>query len=1209
MVYVKRVELSRFKSFGGNNSVPFLPGFTVISGPNGSGKSNILDALLFCLGLASSKGMRADRLPDLINNNQKDNGKALETVVSVTFDLGDLDQLQDESHLTPEEKASLAESGQNNPLSNLSELKITRRLRVAKGGSYSSTFYINDQPATATELHEYLQRLRIYPEGYNVVLQGDVTRIITMNPRERREIIDELAGVAEFDRKIEQTKSTLDDVKEREEKCHIIQQELVENSAKLQEDSEKASKYQVLKAQMQEKKQWQVVINWRYLEQQKEQVNQELIQLANEQNKCHDEQNVIKNNLLVAQEQLDKLNVEIKALGEEEKIAIASKLATDKAKKNQLQKRAEELVNLETEFNRKQQKYQDNIVANQTQIKQLATGINELEKTVIPQLETEYNSAKEEVFKNKQEAQKIASQSQVWLSKQTELNQIITSVQNELNPQVTQQALLTERCEQLQTTIKAENEQLAQLAQEIEEKTGSIEQLTQEVKASESAIQNLAEKLAKVESEVVLNQETINRLQNEQREKHRQLDKLEATKQAQQEAQGTYASKIILNSDLPGVCGLVAQLGEVESRYQKAVEIAAGSRLGYIVVEDDTIASMAIKLLKQQRGGRATFLPLNKIKSPRLDLDINLLTIRGAIDWAINLIEFEPQYQSVFAYVFGNTLVFEDLNSARNLLGKYRMVTIEGELLEPSGAMTGGSVSQRSSLTFGRVSQADAEEFADLRDRIVEIENIIPQLNLKISQKREQIKIWTEELSSERQKRQKTQLMLEQSQNEISRLEREREKIIQANAKHYEQLANDKQELTQLTENIPLLKHELEISQLELKKLEETYDNEEWQNLQKIINEQELILEEKQLNLNDKKEKLQQLNNQNKELINNIKKLAENIDNIIKEINEFQQENLNIEKEIKQINEQIQEAEIIFQELAKKIEVIKNERDQKELEVKRIETDEKKNQWKLEKLILQHQELQVKRQELESKEIKEELPEQIPPIPWLEEEKQLTTEFLLEKLEKVQKEIKKIEKKLEALEPVNMLALEQYEKNQERLQELSDKLNTLAAERTELLLRVENFTTLRFRAFKEAFDAVNENFQNIFATLSDGDGYLKLDDAENPFNGGLTLVAHPKGKAVQRLSSMSGGEKSLTALSFIFALQRYRPSPFYAFDEVDMFLDGANVEKLSKMIQKQAQQAQFIVVSLRRPMIEAAQRTIGVTQAKGAYTQVLGINL
>lgn len=190
-----------------------------------------------------------------------------------------------------------------------------------------------------------------------------------------------------------------------------------------------------------------------------------------------------------------------------------------------------------------------------------------------------------------------------------------------------------------------------------------------------------------------------------------------------------------------------------------------------------------------------------------------------------------------------------------------------------------------------------------------------------------------------------------------------------------------------------------------------------------------------------------------------------------------------------------------------------------------------------------------------------------------------------------------------------MLALEEYERTQNRLQELSEKLATLEAERTELLLRIEKFTTLRFKAFKEAFDAVNENFQSIFATLSDGDGYLQLDDPEDPLNGGLNLVAHPKGKPVQRLTSMSGGEKSLTALSFIFALQRYRPSPFYAFDEVDMFLDGANVERLAKMIEKQARQAQFLVVSLRRPTIESSQRTIGVTQARGAHTQVLGIKL
>ena len=277
----------------------------------------------------------------------------------------------------------------------------------------------------------------------------------------------------------------------------------------------------------------------------------------------------------------------------------------------------------------------------------------------------------------------------------------------------------------------------------------------------------------------------------------------------------------------------------------------------------------------------------------------------------------------------------------------------------------------------------------------------------------------------------------------------------------------------------------------------------------------------------------------------------------------------------------------------------KKNRDTAETELRSLLLRQQQLQWEIEKL----QETQQKRREdltalqNQLRDLGAELPSPLPEVPNKVD------------LEDLQKELRSLGKRLQAMEPVNMLALEEYDKVQSRLQELTEKLETLEGERTELLLRIENFTTLRQKAFKEAFDAVNENFQSIFAILSDGDGYLQLDNPEDPFNSGLNLVAHPKGKPVQRLASMSGGEKSLTALSFIFSLQRYRPSPFYAFDEVDMFLDGSNVERLARMIKQQAEQAQFIVVSLRRPMIESAQRTIGVTQARGAYTQVLGIKL
>jgi chromosome segregation protein len=1230
MVFVKRIELSRFKSFGGSNSIPFLPGFTVVSGPNGSGKSNILDALLFCLGLASSKGMRAERLPDLINNSQNSNGKIMETVVSVIFDLDNLESLNNDlilENTNPNHEINREENNleENIKLESLSELKVTRRLRVTKGGSYASTFYLNDNPCNASELHTQLNRLRIYPEGYNVVLQGDVTRIITMNAKERREIIDELAGVAEFDRKIEQTKTTLEAVKEREEKCQIIQDELIQNSAKLKQDSEKAIKYQKLKAQIQEKKQWEFVINWRYLKQQTKEIEEQLIDLESQQKKNHDLLSKIQCQITESKVELGNLNQEVKALGEEEQIKIASRLATQKAKQQQLKQRIEDLVKSAMEVDFKQEEITTKIKEYEQQLQSLSIKIDQLQNEKIPQLESNKNFIKSELNNYKEQAQLIASQSQAWVAQQTELNHEISVIQKELNPLLTQKALLTERCQKLQSTIKSENEQLTELNENTNSKVGQIPLLTAENRDSEANIQTLAENLAKIEAEISLNQDTINRLQVEQREKQRQLDKLEATKQAQQEAQGTYASKIILNSDLPGVCGLVAQLGEVDSAYQLALEISAGSRLGFIVVEDDTIAAMGIKLLKQQKAGRATFLPLNKIRSSLFNIPREISQARGFVDLAVNLVKFEPQYQGIFTYVFGNTVIFEDLDSARRLMGQGRIVTLDGELLEPSGAMTGGSVSSRSSLKFGRVSSTENQEFfqlgdrasAPLRDRIKEIEDTIIHLSLKISEKRQFVKQWSEELNQERQKRQKRQLILEQCQQEISRLEKEK-KIIESNANNYQDLVKGKQELNNIEQNLPLLQAKLTTKQEELKNLESSYDNQEWQNLQQIISQQELLLEERQSALNESQQNLQQLINQNEDLQIKIKEGEENINDLLAQKNQVKEEKVKLTDELTIIEEDINKYENLFQELAQKLETIKEERNKQENLVKKLESEQQQLQWALEKIVLQHQESQTKLNELtlQIEEVSQDLPNPLPEIPWLvnnsetgENNNKITFDSLQDQLEQIKQEIRKGEKKLEALEPVNMLALEQYEKNQERLEELSEKLTTLAGERTELLLRVENFTTLRLRAFKESFTAVNENFKNIFATLSEGDGYLKLEDENNPFNGGLTLVAHPKGKPVLRLSSMSGGEKSLTALSFIFALQRYRPSPFYAFDEVDMFLDGANVEKLSKMIQQQAKSAQFIVVSLRRPMIEASQRTIGVTQAKGAYTQVLGIKL
>jgi chromosome segregation protein len=1176
MVYIKKVELSHFKSFGGTTPIPFLPGFTVVSGPNGSGKSNILDALLFCLGLATSKGMRAERLPDLVNHSYNSQRHSSEASVSVTFDIADIPDATDR------------------------DWTVSRRLKVAKGGSYTSTYYINGETCTVSELHDQLNRLRIYPEGYNVVLQGDVTRIISMNAKERREIIDELAGVAEFDRKIEKTKENIDSVKEREERCQIIATELQKSLEKLALDRIKAEKYQKLKAQVQEKQQWEIVLHWQNLQQRCQQVKEQI--QAGEREKQVLTETIANLSKQIAQnsQELEKLNQQVKAFGEDEHLSLTSRLASQQAKRQQQQQRQKELENLEKESQAQKTRLLEEINRYNRELNQITAQKSRLETEILPNLLRTTQTARETLETHRLQASSLAEASEAWVKEQSDLSRNITRLQEQLNPYRSQRAQLTERCDRLQTNIVEAGQRLQELEQVISTKAEESQEILQKINQSEPDIQNLAQKLTIAEQNRVISQDTQKRLLKEQRDKQRELDKLEATKQAQQEAQGTYATQILLQSDLPGICGLVAQLGEVEERYQIALEIAAGGRLGHVVVQDDSVAAAGIALLKQRRIGRATFLPLNKIRPPRPQDISSLRHARGYLDLAVNLVKFQPQYREVFNYIFGSTVVFEDIDSARYYINQYRIVTLDGELLEMTGAMTGGSQPTRSGLRFGKISPKESSEAESLRERLAEIDRILTRNEEKITQVNNLISQLTQQLTETRQSHRENQLSLQQLSKDLQRLTTEKEDLTRQLSGQQEEITISRQRLEVLTREIPELELSLQQEQEKLTALEANHTHSEWQQVQGIIRAQELELQTQENHLATVREQLKDLQNQQIRLEEKSQESADRIIEIEKIITDaVNQRNIG-NLEIEKLDCHILEINQALQQLSRQLGETKQKRDQLETVLRQQQNQQQQAIWQSEKLVNNQEERQALLTTLQTEisQLESDLPNPLPEIPESERD-----------FEKIQSDIRQLQKKLAALEPVNMLALEEHQKTKERLDELSEKLQTLEGERTELLLRIENFTTLRFNAFQEAFTAVNENFKNIFATLSDGDGYLQLEDENDPFNGGLNLVAHPKGKPVQRLSSMSGGEKSLTALSFIFSLQRYRPSPFYAFDEVDMFLDGANVEKLAKMIQKQAQQAQFIVVSLRRPMIEASERTIGVTQARGTHTQVLGIKV
>ncbi|MEN9565865.1 MAG: hypothetical protein RLZZ69_1061 [Cyanobacteriota bacterium] len=1049
------------------------------------------------------------------------------------------------------------------------------------------------------------------------MLQGDVTSIITMNSKERREIIDELAGVGAFDRKIQQTRKTLDKVQEREEKCHIIAQELIANRDRLAADRVKAEKYRKLKEQVQEKKIHEQVLVWRSLTQQQEELQDRFA--VGETEAIQLQSSILKLDTEVTQEstKLETLNAQVKALGEDEQLSIASDLATQKAKQFTLQQKLGELNNTSQQKQLNLVQTEQNLAQYQQEIKQFAQEQDRLENEIIPTLIANAVAARETVSQSKANANAIAEASEAWVQEQASLSRQAATIQETLNPQRTEQARISEQYNQLDKTIQSQTESLAAVDAELKVKQVEFDALSGKVATEQGHVQEIAQQLAEAESDRTLQQETQSRLLKEQRDKQRELDKLEAKKQAQQEVQGTYASKIILNSHLSGIEGLVVQLGQVEQRYRLALETAAGGRLGFIVVESDRVAAQGIELLKRERGGRATFLPLNKIQAPSLGNIATMRFGRGFIDLAVNLVDCDPRYEEIFAYVFGGTIVFDNLDNARSQLGKHRIVTLEGEILEASGAMTGGSQSSRSSLHFGGIANREPEQVEALQERLAEIARILSSYEQRIANQIAQIKDLAEELTEARQLGRDNKMLSEQLEKDLKRLTGQRELLIN-------QLHNNRQErdiiqsrLVILNREIPEQETNLNSLQQQLKVLEDSHAQSEWQQVQAVINTQEEQLRQQEQTLRQAETELLELTNKHQRVR---EKFTESEQNIVQLTNDqivIKEQQRLINDQLTEIAQKITAADTELAKLSEKLGATKQERDCLENQLKELRDRHQKQVWQLEKLQATQQERQTTLQTLQQQiaEQIQELPDPLPEIPQLvnddgiEAGESITFANLQEQIEQLQKQIRNGEKRLEAMEPVNMLALEEYEKTEARLQELSHKLDTIEAERTELLLRVEKFTTLRLRAFKESYDAVNENFQKIYAELSDGDGHLQLEDENDPFNGGLNLVAHPKGKPVQKLSSMSGGEKSLTALGFIFSLQKYRPSPFYAFDEVDMFLDGANVEKLSRMVKQQAQEAQFIVVSLRRPMIEASERTIGVTQARGAHTQVLGIKM
>ena len=1162
-MYIKQLEIDNFKSFANKSEIPLLKGFTTVSGPNGSGKSNIIDSVLFALGLANASELRAENLSHFISTYTKRN----DAFVKVTF--GDVENGED--------------------------LSIGRKIRKTSQG-YASTYYINDSVTTLTNVHAILEKYNVTPNSYNVMMQGDVMGITNCTPKNRRKIIDEIAGIADFDRRIEQATDELSTVEQRVERSTVILNEVDNRLEQLKEEREVALKYQKLREEKQG------------LESQINKVR--FFDIKRNLEKAHE--NILEFTKKKKEEEVKNKDLDERLTLVKQKYQEISELVKEKGEAQQIElKKQEEALKGEIDRKNNATNYADKQIHDGLRsIENAKNGIENFKKK-IEDFNLKIKLKDDEIAIIKENTQAREAELKKILEDMTGLNATADQhIEKRNNLRKHLEDLKDEETKLIQTKLPLENE-LKNLQKELEDAKIKLEEL-ENMKANFASNfdlkKTLVEQLQKEMSDFKIIQQNalhdldttkneINDLNYNIQMAYRKISSMEAKKQAAEDANFGRAVDTIMNAKLRGVHAPLVQLGTVDKEYSVAMEVAFGGRMAHIVVDDEHVAGVAIELLKSSNAGRATFIPLNKIK--KAPTRLQLPKDKGVIDFAINLVDFDDEYIDAFFYAVGDTIVVEDLESAKKLIGKYRMVTLSGELLEKSGSMTGGT-RLRTGLSF---SQNDDDELNKYKDRLKEMEQKLGSLENKKSSLETKLEDVRGKYSDSMSEYSKSKVELDNmnrnyensenilkekadfitvSQPKIDELNKKLDKLEEKNVKIYddmticqeqieevEKLINDKdlKDLKEKTEGV-----ENEIKRLQTKLMNADNDKNELnrqisfhQNLIETKQEEIVSIEHNNVKLEEDKTRYKndiiELNKKMEELHEQIVQIEEKLGKLLKERDEINADLIEIEKQ-----KHIKAADI--ERIAEQIESFKARR--RELEPQ-LETATKE-------LV----DAGVEINKLEPIEIS---------------------------IEEITSKIQRLEKRMTELGDVNMRALAAYDEVLTRQNELKEQIETLTKERKEILERMQGYEQLKKETFMKTYNHINENFKEVFHMLSEGEGELVLEIPEDPLSGGLDMKVSIRDKKHQRLGSLSGGEKSLTALAFVFAIQRYMPSPFYAFDEVDASLDTMNVERIAQMVQNQAKDTQFIVVSHRKPMIESANRTLGVTQKEKGITKVTGIKL
>ncbi len=1179
-MYLKSIEVQGFKSFANKIDFQFHNGITAIVGPNGSGKSNVADAVRWVLGEQRIKQLRGSSMQDVIFSGTEARKPMGYAYVAITLDNSD--------HQLPVD---------------FEEVTVSRR--VYRSGE--SEYMINGVACRLKDVYEMFYDTGIGKEGYSIIGQGQIDKILSGKPEERRELFDEAAGIVKFKRRKDTTIKKLEDERANLVRVSDVLAELEKQIGPLERQSEIAKDFLKKRDEL---KRLDVNIFLLESEKSKKQLGE------------------LDEKLAIAQHDLNETTVQSEAI---------------KVEYDQLEAR---IAQLDEEIGQKRKEQSDNSLLREkleSEIKVLEEKINsdqisgkhyserkesldsdiqrkEKEKEALLFKKSSMDAEAEEVAAKKAE---ITDKIEDLHKKIDELTNGVESDQSNIIKTLNDRALIQAKLGQFKSMLEQQQIYQAELSSKLlqaksEEKeqdiillslTTELNDVSSRIMKTDQEIETLEESLSEFRKTLESADKDLGSAQVTYHEMKSRLDTLKNIAE-RYDGYGSSIRRVMEQKDHnKGIIGVVADILTVDKKYETAVETALGGNIQNIVTQDEAVAKKMIAFLKENKCGRATFLPLTSMRDRTDSPKEQVQDAKGFIGMASDLVSVDKKYDGVISQLLGAIIVMDHVDHALELAKKFnytlRIVTLEGEYLTPGGALSGGSFKNSSNL-LGRKREIEQLE-EEVKESLKKIEGIISLIE-DTKNKRNDVRAHIEELKNSQQ-----DMYLQQNtaQMNVDAANRKKEELAEDNAKLENDLLMSQQQAKELDASRESAKKELGDSQEYVKKLEEQV-RKFGEQLDALRDEESgLVLQGADIDLEYSKIK------QNQDFA------QENVNRVVSEIEKLSGEMAEVDKNLSDLAEEIERKQTNIKEIRITIDLSTTNKDETDAYLTQLITEREEAAGKQKTFIARVEEISNASANLDKevyrltsqKERTEEAIEGRINYMWNEYEITLSAaaelrDETLTDIVVIRRDIGELKDKIRRLGDVNVNAIEDYRVLMERYTFLKTQHDDLVSAEAALVNIINELDEKMRQLFIEKFAEIGKEFDKVFKELfGGGSGTLKLLEEEDILEAGINIIAQPPGKKLQNMMQLSGGEKALTAIALLFAIQNLKPSPFCLLDEIEAALDESNVGRFAGYLNKLTKHTQFIVITHRRGTMEKADRLYGITMQEKGVSALVSVNL